>query len=138
MKRAVFLLGLGLTTLSACQAKGAPMNLLYVVTALEGGIAERLTVKGRQAEFFTFSFPESKGFRGTFSLSNSDAATLTRLSAGLKDYECQPSNAADNQTIEISVQGVQIRCSEASMHENRAVDQLIQVIRRLIGSQLTR
>ena len=138
MKRAVLLLSIGLTTLSACQAKGAPMNLHYVVTTPQGGIVEELTVKGRQADFFTFSRPENKGFEGTFSLSNTEAATLTRLSTGLKNYKCEPSNAADNQTIEISVQGVQIRCSEASMHENGAVDQLIQAIRGLIGSQLTR
>ncbi|MFB9994768.1 hypothetical protein ACFFLM_22700 [Deinococcus oregonensis] len=105
------------------------MNLHYVVTTLQGGIVQELTVKGRQAEFFMFSRAKNRALEGTFSLLDRDAATLTRLSVGLKDYECQPSNAADNQTIEISVEGVQILCSEARMDENEAVDHLIQAIR---------
>lgn len=138
MKSVVLLLSIGLTTLSACQAKGTPMNLHYVVTTPQGGIVDELTIKGKQASFFLFSYPENKGFEGTFSLSDREGAALTRLSAGLKDYKCQPSNAADNQAIQIDIQGVHIRCSEASMHENEGVNQLIQAIRRLVASHLTR
>jgi hypothetical protein len=116
MKTVVLLMGLGLTTLSACQAGGAPMNLNYVMRTPEGGIVQQFTVKGREA----------------------DAATLTRLSAGLKDYTCQPADPFNNQTIEIVVQDATIRCSEARMDENEAVDQLIQAIRGLIGAQLGR
>ena len=60
MKTVVLLMGLGLTTLSACQAGGAPMNLNYVMRTPEGGIVQQFTVKGRQAEFFSFSRSKNK------------------------------------------------------------------------------
>lgn len=49
MKRAAALLGLVLIALPSCQARGAPMNLHYVVTTPQGGIVQKLTVKGKQA-----------------------------------------------------------------------------------------
>lgn len=114
------------------------MDLYYVVSTPQGGTVQKLTVKGKQGGFYTFSRPQNKGVEGTFVLSAPELTTLPRLSEGLKDYRCRPSTAADNQMIEITVQGVHIRCTEAGMDENRAVSQLIHAIRRLIASQLAR
>ena len=135
MKRAA-LLGLVLTLLSFFPVRAAPLNLLYVVTTPQGGVVQELTVKGTEAMFYTFGRSANTGLEGKFTLSNRQAAALTRLSAGLKAYTCKSSTVADSQAIEIAMQGVNLRCTEARMDENRAIDLLIQAVRRLIASHL--
>lgn len=130
------LLSLALTLLSFYPVRAAPLNLHYVVTTPQGGVVQELTVNGKEAMFYTFGRSATTGLEGKFTLSNRQTADLTRLSAGLKAYICKSSTVTDSQAIEIAVQGMHLRCTEACMDENRAVNQLIQAVRRLIPSHL--